>query len=44
MLTFQVIYFMKGKLPWSHIRESEMILKEKNNLSLDCLCEGLPDR
>jgi len=41
-LGYNLIYFMKGKLPWSHINDSDMILDKKLETSLDELCEGLP--
>ena len=42
-LGYNIIYFMKGKLPWSDIRDSSIILDKKINTNLDCLCEGLPE-
>ena len=42
-LGYNIIYFMKGKLPWSDIRDSSIILDKKINTTLDCLCEGLPE-
>ena len=42
-LGYNLIYFMKGKLPWSHIEESYKIKQKKIDTSLDELCEGLPD-
>ena len=42
-LGYNLIYFMKGKLPWSHIYDSDMILDKKIDTNLDVLCEGLPE-
>ena len=38
-----IIYFMKGELPWSHINDSYTILDKKIYTSLDELCKGLPE-
>ena len=42
-LGYNIIYFMKGKLPWSHINDFDMILDKKKDTTLDELCEGLPE-
>ena len=42
-LGYNLIYFMKGKLPWSHIRDSYYVKNKKMDISLDELCEGLPE-
>ena len=42
-LGYNMIFFMKGKLPWTHIKQSHDILEKKLNISLDELCEGTPD-
>ena len=42
-LGYNLIYFMKGKLPWSHMRKNYEILQKKIDISLDELCEGLPE-
>ena len=42
-LGYNLIYFMKGQLPWTHLRESNEIKQKKMDISLDELCEGLPD-
>ena len=42
-LGYNLIYFMKGELPWSKERKIFDILQMKMNTSLDILCEGLPD-
>ena len=42
-LGYNLIYFIKGTLPWSKIRESHDIRDKKINTSLDELCEGLPE-
>ena len=41
-LGYNLVYFMKGILPWSKDRDEEIILHKKINTSLDRLCEGLP--
>ena len=41
-LGYNLIYFMKGKLPWSNGSDSDSILEKKINTSLDELCIGLP--
>ena len=41
-LGYNLIYFMKGKLPWSNESDSDSILEKKINTSLDELCIGLP--
>ena len=38
-----MIYFLKGKLPWSHLKESQTILQKKLQTNLDELCEGTPE-
>ena len=42
-LGYNMIYFMKGELPWSHMEDNEEILEQKMDISLDELCEGLPE-
>ena len=42
-LGYNLIYFMKGKLPWSNGSDSDSILEKKINTSLDELCKGLPE-
>ena len=42
-LGYNIIYFMKGELPWSHIKNSNQILLKKTETSLDELCQGLPE-
>ena len=42
-LGYNLIFFLKGKLPWSHIKRSHDILEKKLKTSLDELCEGTPD-
>jgi len=42
-LGYNLIYFMKGKLPWSHLYDSRLILFQKMKTSIDELCEGLPE-
>ena len=42
-LGYNLIYFMKGELPWSKERKIFDILQMKMNTNLDILCEGLPD-
>jgi len=45
---YMLVYFMRGQLPWSglyHETESKhrrLILKKKESISLNRLCEGLP--
>ena len=41
-LGYNLIYFMKGELPWRKERDSKSILEKKINTSLDELCKGLP--
>ena len=41
-LGYNLIYFMKGELPWSEETDSYNILQIKMKTSLDTLCEGLP--
>ena len=42
-LGYNLIIFMKGKLPWTHINQSHDILEKKLSISLDELCEGTPE-
>ena len=42
-LGYNLVYFMKGELPWSKLRKSEYIKSKKIETSLDELCEGLPE-
>ena len=42
-LGYNLIYFMKGKLPWTHIRDSQEIKQKKMDISLNELCKGLPE-
>ena len=42
-LGYNLIYFIKGELPWSHLYHSYDILNKKRETSLDELCEGLPE-
>ena len=41
-LGYNLVNFMKGKLPWSDCNRN-YIMEKKKNTSLDELCEGLPD-
>ena len=41
-LGYNLVNFMKGKLPWTHLNDSKLILQKKIDTSLDELCEGLP--
>jgi len=41
-LGYNLVNFMKGKLPWTELNDSQLILQKKINTSLDDLCEGLP--
>jgi len=41
-LGYNLVYFMKGTLPWSKVRSEKIALHKKINTSLDELCEGLP--
>ena len=41
-LGYIFIYFIRGKLPWTHLRSSYIIREKKKEISLDELCEGLP--
>lgn len=41
-LGYNLVYFMKGILPWSKDRDIKIILDKKINTSLDELCEELP--
>ena len=40
---YNLIYFMKGELPWSDIYHTEDIKSKKISTSLDELCDGLPE-
>ena len=40
---YNLIFFMKGELPWSDLCHTEEIKEKKINTSLDELCEGLPE-
>ena len=40
---YNLIYFMKGKLPWSKVYHTEEIKLKKIITSLDELCEGIPE-
>ena len=42
-LGYNLIYFMKGTLPWSKDGNKKKILNKKINTSLDELCEELPN-
>ena len=42
-LGYNLIVFLKGKLPWSDIKRSDDIIEKKENTSLDELCEGCPE-
>ena len=48
-LGYILVYFMKGNLPWqglkaiNHKEKYEKIKEKKMNISLDTLCQGLPD-
>ena len=42
-LGYNLIYFIKGELPWSHLYHNYDILNKKRETSLDELCEGLPE-
>ena len=39
---YNLIYFVKGKLPWSNLKDSHSIRNKKIQTTLDELCEGLP--
>ena len=41
-LGYNLVNFMKGKLPWTDLNDSKLILQKKSITSLDELCEGLP--
>ena len=41
-LGYNLVYFMKGKFPWSG-RDKEETKEKKMNISLEELCSGLPD-
>ena len=42
-LGYNLIYFMKGKLPWSHLNSGHDIMQAKMDITMDKLCEGLPE-
>ena len=42
-LGYLLIYFVKGELPWTHIKHSNDIKQKKMDISLEELCEGLPE-
>ena len=42
-LGYNLIIFMKGRLPWSEKNKDKKIKLIKMNISLDELCEGLPE-
>ena len=48
-LGYILVYFMKGKLPWqglkanNHKEKYEKVKQKKMEISLDTLCQGLPD-
>ena len=48
-LGYILVYFMKGKLPWQGLKANnrkekyEKIKEKKMDISLDILCQGLPD-
>ena len=42
-LGYNLVNFMKGKLPWTELNDSQLILQKKIDTSLDELCEGLPE-
>ena len=41
-LGYNLVNFMKGKLPWNNLNDSKLILQKKTDTSSDELCEGLP--
>ena len=41
-LGYNMIYFLKGKLPWTNIKKSDLILEKKKETNLDELCENCP--
>ena len=41
-LGYNLVNFMKGKLPWTNLNDSKLKLEKKIDTSLDELCEGLP--
>ena len=42
-LGYNLIYFMKGKLPWSHLNSSHEMMQKKMEITTKELCEGLPE-
>ena len=42
-LGYLLIFFMKGELPWTHIKHSNDIKQKKMEISIDELCEGLSE-
>ena len=42
-LGYNLVYFMKGKLPWSDMKSNHSVRQKKIETSLDELCEGLPE-
>ena len=42
-LGYNLVYFMKGKLPWDNCKSTNDIKEKKTNTSLDELCDGLPE-
>lgn len=48
-LSYTLIYFMKGRLPWQGVQpnqkrgRNEQILHSKQSFDIDFLCRGLPD-
>ena len=42
-LGYLLIFFMKGELPWTHIKHSNDIKQKKLKISIDELCEGLSE-
>ena len=42
-LGYNLVYFMKGKLPWSDCLHGQEAKTKKIETSLDELCEGLPE-
>ena len=43
-LGYNLVYFMKGKLPWSNCLHGREACHKKIETSLDELCEGLPEQ
>ena len=43
-LGYNIIYYMKGgKLPWDYAKDKNKVESIKMNITLDELCEGLPE-